>query len=727
MDLNSHPPPVYEAISYSWRRDVLLNPIFIFFSRVLPWLFPQEYSVEEASLSRLLVCNGKIIRIQTNLYGFLIRLRQQRRGLPLWIDAVCINQDETDEQARKEKYNQILLMRSIYGSATRVLVWLGESSNIYKTLPGIIEEIPHLGYHYESYQKENHILRLKTNLSVVEVMIKALGMEGSLWTVLRNSYRRSTIYNLFKLANRDYFQRVWVVQEIVLAQELHFFAGPLQLSQDIILKGHQIVTAMNTHSILTNSDLPKTGFLALSHIMKSREDHQQGKSWSIDDFLLLLRDRVATCPEDKVFSILGLVEEQTADELTAGVMHGGKARLDRLYLNCALAIARERGWPYILSLVSLGSTKCTDLPSWIPDFRRPLLPKPFWYFGSTHLAAATATDAILPGDFSVVSTELHETDTSTSATSISIPLGLQLPLATIDTIVQVGESHSELNETQSWHMQGHIFDLLVQLGLRYAPTGELTLDALFRTLTADVFAQDRTKTMAHLRLEFYIWLGSTFSLIETARIIPGSTWVSDWLAKRNGLNTRRDTPAINGRDLILKTSVDRFVEMHDSAAYPIASIFLRNETSRPWIPEGENTQNNGTRAGQEMELWEGNFTVAKLLDFAVRVMNVSMKGVGNAIEQIYKDRRVFRTRKGYLGCGPSDMRLGDVVCFVAGAPTPFLFRRVGQDGGMAARVPVPLAEGLGKVNIVGEAYVHGLMDGKLAERLRGSFAGVTVV
>jgi hypothetical protein len=110
-----------------------------------------------------------------------------------------------------------------------------------------------------------------------------------------------------------------------------------------------------------------------------------------------------------------------------------------------------------------------------------------------------------------------------------------------------------------------------------------------------------------------------------------------------------------------------------------------------------------------MELWEEDFTVAKLLDFLVRSMNVSMKGVGNAIEQVYTDRRVFRTRKGYLGCGPSDVRLEDAVCLVAGARTPFVFRRVGLEGGLAARVPVPLAEGLERVKVVGEAYVHGLV------------------
>ena len=610
-------------------------------------------------------------------------------------------------------------MGEIYGSATRVLAWLGESNNIYKTLPRIIEEIPHLGFYYRKFQEENHILRLKSNLSVVEIVVKIFGLEGSsLWTAMRNAYRRALIYNFFKIVNRDYFQRVWVVQEMVLARELHFFAGPLLLSRETMIRGHQIVAAFNTQPILMSSDLPKTGFLVLPHIMKSREDHQQGNIWSVDDFLLLLRDRMATCPQDKVVSILALIDKQLAEELLVGVVHGGKYRLDRLYLNSALAIVQEKGWPYVLSLISLGSTECTDIPSWIPDFRKPLHPKPFWYHGSAHFAAATVTDAILPGDFSVVLTET-ETSTSTGTTSISIPVSIQLPLAIIDTIVQVGESHSEINETQSWHMQGHIFDLLTQIGLRYAPTGELTLGALFRTLTADVFAKDRSKTMARLRFEFFMWLAPTFSLIETPRL-PGLTWLFDWLAKQHGLDTRRDTPAINGQDLSLKTSVDQFVEMHDSSAYPIAGIFSREETSRPWIPEAREDPN----VGEEMELWEGGFTVPKLVEFAVRSMNVNMKGVGNAIEQVYRDRRVFRTRKGYLGCGPSDVRLGDVVCLVAGAPTPFVFRRVGHERDMPH---VLLAERLERVKVVGEAYVHGVMDGRLAERLRKSFAGVTVV
>jgi len=67
----------------------------------------------------------------------------------LWIDAMCTNQGEADEQARKEKYSQILLMREIYGAATGALVWLGELRNIYNSLHSIIEEILHLACHNE--------------------------------------------------------------------------------------------------------------------------------------------------------------------------------------------------------------------------------------------------------------------------------------------------------------------------------------------------------------------------------------------------------------------------------------------------------------------------------------------------------------------------------------------------------------------------------------------------
>lgn len=694
-----------------------MNSFTVRLSIWLPWLFPPEHSVESSSSSRLLLCNDKVLKIQPNLYDLLIRLRQQRRSLPLWIDAICINQDEADDQAREEKYRQIRLMKDIYGSAIRVIVWLGESKNISATLPSLIEEVPPLDFEYRDIREENQVLRSKDNLSAIDIFVQVFGLEGPLWKMLRTAYRRRKILELSKLANRDYFQRVWVVQELVLAKELHFLVGPLHLPWESMQKGHQMIAAFDSQPTLALNDLKKRGFLVLPHIIKAREDREVGKIWPIDDFLLLVRDRVATCQEDKVFSVLGLIDDSMAEVLTKDVMHDGRPRLDKLFFNCAVTLARERGWPYVLSLVALGSAECADLPSWVPDLRQPLRPKPFWYYGSTHLQAGRGANTLLPGDFAV------------SMEAGSTNLALEVPMATVDVIVQVGESHDEINETQSSRMQGHIFDLLNRLGTRYSHTGELTLDALFRTLTADVFARDPNRSMAHLRFEFGLWMTLTFELIETPVLIPFSGRISDWYARQHGISTVRDTPLINGKDISLSTTIDDFVKIHDNAAYHMAGIFNREKTSRPWIPEQPRNPDSLRAVGMPEQFWEGGFTVAKLLDAITRTLNVGMKGVPGAIDQVYKDRRVFRTSRGYLGCGPRDVRLGDVVCLVGGgAPTPFVFRSSKhQESFREGTGVVPLAEDLGTVRVVGEAYVHGCMNGELSARLHGQFAGVKVV
>ena len=40
----------------------------------------------------------------------------------LWVDALCINQDDQEERAR-----QIAMMGDIYSHAANVIVWLGEA------------------------------------------------------------------------------------------------------------------------------------------------------------------------------------------------------------------------------------------------------------------------------------------------------------------------------------------------------------------------------------------------------------------------------------------------------------------------------------------------------------------------------------------------------------------------------------------------------------------------
>jgi hypothetical protein len=70
-----------------------------------------------------------------------------------------------------------------------------------------------------------------------------------------------------------------------------------------------------------------------------------------------------------------------------------------------------------------------------------------------------------------------------------------------------------------------------------------------------------------------------------------------------------------------------------------------------------------------------------------------------AVDLRAHNKRVFRTQTGYLGIGSAACMPGDDVFILLGADVPFLLRRLGSN----------------HHRIVGETYVHGIMDGEFVE------------
>jgi hypothetical protein len=93
--------PSYDALSYVWG-----NPAF----------------------TRNILLDGYAFPVTINLESALRYLRHPRRSSReprvVWIDAICI-----DQQNLEERSSQILLMRQVFQSAKMVLVWLGEATN----------------------------------------------------------------------------------------------------------------------------------------------------------------------------------------------------------------------------------------------------------------------------------------------------------------------------------------------------------------------------------------------------------------------------------------------------------------------------------------------------------------------------------------------------------------------------------------------------------------------
>lgn len=150
--IDSAPP--YEALSYAWGKE----------------------------LCQITLRNGTLT---TNLHHALRYLQRPHASRLLWIDALCINQNDDAERS-----HQAQLMTQIYGTAGRVLVWLGEA--------------------------ENDMYRSLKILNRGCQAVKALEDQSAPSAYI--SLRQEEKHLIKQLIDRPYFNRTWVLQETMVAK-----------------------------------------------------------------------------------------------------------------------------------------------------------------------------------------------------------------------------------------------------------------------------------------------------------------------------------------------------------------------------------------------------------------------------------------------------------------------------------------------------------------------------
>jgi hypothetical protein len=96
--------PVYIALSYCWGDPT--NP-----RRILLDHCVKEVSDQRESLAYSLTA----YQVTANLHEALSSLRDPEDTISLWVDALCINQDDLEERSL-----QVLRMTAIYRSAMKV-------------------------------------------------------------------------------------------------------------------------------------------------------------------------------------------------------------------------------------------------------------------------------------------------------------------------------------------------------------------------------------------------------------------------------------------------------------------------------------------------------------------------------------------------------------------------------------------------------------------------------
>ncbi|RYN54477.1 hypothetical protein AA0114_g3833 [Alternaria tenuissima] len=166
---------------------------------------------------KLILINGKQASIQTNLFDFFDTVRSTFRDA-IWIDALCINQDDS-----AEKNHQVAHMGELYSEAQCVYAWLGRPSEPLYECNSILEYLKREACN-RIKEKEREDKDWITGLSAIlneppKEDSKAVSHtpDETKWVV--GAWLERNLY-----ANK-YWQRCWIIKEIILARHVVVWLG----------------------------------------------------------------------------------------------------------------------------------------------------------------------------------------------------------------------------------------------------------------------------------------------------------------------------------------------------------------------------------------------------------------------------------------------------------------------------------------------------------------------
>lgn len=333
-------PPKYYALSYCWGHDMSKTPAIV---------------------------NDYPLPITQNLEAGLRHLRSRTKTRTLWVDALCINQDDMDERSQ-----QVQIMGSIYSKAARVVVWLG---------------LPTDGSDYIMHCLERGRVRTKK----VPYFIHYLAL----------------------LMERPWFYRVWTLQETLLASKdpilmVGHESQPLSYFIDFVVQdkvaeapfkifsaARDELNALPLHwiefmakedpadvfnnragpvdveqALLDSIDLMGRRLVKILWLIDTLDSHGNPGTFekvNLTHYLHMTRHRCASDPRDKIYGLLGICYFSKPEKT---LIPDYKAPVSFVFSQAMALIIKEAfvyGYPSMPLDTGERRTQL-NLPSWVPDF-----------------------------------------------------------------------------------------------------------------------------------------------------------------------------------------------------------------------------------------------------------------------------------------------------------------------------------------------------------------------
>jgi hypothetical protein len=452
-------PGEYFAISYTWGDNTKSHGIVI----------DEDWMATTASVY-------EIIFKQAPISG-------TRR---LWIDFVCINQDDSQEKAK-----QVRLMREVYSSANKVIACLDNAN----------DEIADITEHYlRKIYADREKLFKQTRIS------RFLRQQRLLLFKVRNP-QWAAVSSLLK---HPYWTRVWVIQEIANAKRLHILYGDRELSLDA-LRHLELSTYLSpdTDPMVDFPELPyqegENPLLGLQRIglMMAMRDGVRGDLLppkTLKEVLPLSPRFNATDQRDRVFALQGMLTEDVDKELLPNYT----IEVEELFKRVACHFLQQDDPFWIFAYAGISQPrKLSSLPSWVPDW--------------STLSSMAPIDCLIDGpgpakEPAGLGATLSQAQSLSIANEIlqleGIASGSILDTAPVPIVENLSDFMSgKIDESivdtvpKSWLQ---VLAIVKQAVLDPYMTGELRDNALWRMLLG--YTGTNEETMAEARMLFAAWV-----------------------------------------------------------------------------------------------------------------------------------------------------------------------------------------------------------------------------
>lgn len=283
------------------------------------------------------------LEIPGNLGHALLAVQHDTENVLVWVDSICINQKDN-----RDKTKQLSRIPDIYSNAEQVILWLGvekdDSAQAHKLLHGLANtELP-----------------------------------------LNHNTELASVVSLF---DRDYWSRLWVVQEILHAKDIVVGCGSswlpwndytsasrlFQSERDTLAKipslapgSYEITrTITSQHRLSPLQVLVHHGPASISHIQKARELYSDNSFSYFLHLLRISRTKLASDPKDRVYGLLGILPDPVRAELRVDYL----LPVREIYVDIVEILLQSGDIDVICESIHFPpQISNTHLPSWVPDW-----------------------------------------------------------------------------------------------------------------------------------------------------------------------------------------------------------------------------------------------------------------------------------------------------------------------------------------------------------------------